>query len=100
MIPARWLNVVRSRRLDRQLDEELRHHLEALEADYRSRGLSADDARRAARRDMGGLTQAREAHRDVRSLPALEVLWRNLRFGLRSLRRTPTVTGAAKPITT
>ena len=91
---ARWLNVVRSRRLDRQLDEELRHHLEALEAEYRSRGLSADDARRAARRDMGGLTQAREAHRDVRSLPALEVLWRNLRFGLRSLRRTPTVTGA------
>ena len=59
-----------------------------------SRGLSADDARRAARRDMGGLTQAREAHRDVRSLPALEVLWRNLRFGLRSLCRTPTVTGA------
>ena len=72
----------------------LRHHLEALEGEYLSRGLSVDEARRAARRDMGGIAQVREAHRDQRSIPALEILWRNIRFGLRSLRRTPGVTTA------
>ena len=91
---GRWVSLLRWRRLDRELDEELRHHLEALEGEYLSRGLSVDEARRAARRDMGGIAQVREAHRDQRSIPALEILWRNIRFGLRSLRRTPGVTTA------
>ena len=55
MIFNRWLNVFRVRRLDRELEEQLRHHLEALETEYRDRGMSIDDARRAARRDVGGI---------------------------------------------
>ena len=94
MIFDRWLNVFRVRRLDRELEEQLRHHLEALETEYRDRGMSIDDARRAARRDVGGIAQVKEAYHDVRGLPLVETTWRSVRFAVRSLRRTPAVTAA------
>ncbi len=94
MIFDRWLNVFRVRRLDRELEDQLRHHLEALEAEYRDRGMSIDQARRAARRDVGGIAQVKEAYHDVRGLPLVETTWRSVRFAARSLRRTPAVTAA------
>jgi predicted permease len=90
----RLLALIRGRRLDAELDAELGHHLEALEAEHRARGLSSDEARLAARRDIGGLVQTKEAYRDQRGMPVVEMLWRNVRFGLRSLRRTPGVAAA------
>jgi predicted permease len=94
MLTRLW-NLVRSRRLDRELDAELRHHLELLEVEHRSRGLSAEAARLAARRDFGALSRAREAYRDQRGVPALETLARDVRLSLRSVARTPAVTLAA-----
>ena len=91
---GRLLSLFRSRQLDAELEEELRYHVEALEAEYRSRGFSADEARLAARRDMGGLAQTKESYREQRGLPMLETAWRDVRFGIRSLRRTPGVTAA------
>ena len=85
----RLLALLRRDRLDRELDEEMAAHLELAERDARAAGLSADDARRAARRALGGLDQLREAHRDARSARSLEHLWRDVRYGLRSIRRTP-----------
>src|SRR5262249_8282580 len=49
-------------------------------------------AHRAARRDFGGVVAAEEAYRDQRGIPMLETLWRDVRFSLRSMRRTPTLT--------
>src|SRR6202011_4742454 len=94
MMLGRFLSLFRRRRLDADLDEELRHHLEALEAEHRARGLSAEDARDAARRDMGGIAQAKEAYRDQHGIPSLESLWRDVRLAFRSVRRTPGVTAA------
>jgi predicted permease len=94
MTLARILDMFRGHRLDRELDAELRHHVEALEAQYRARGLSGEDARVAAVRDMGGLIQAKEAHRDQRRVAIVETTWRNVRFAARSLARTPGVTAA------
>ncbi len=91
---GRLLSLFRSRHLDAELDRELTYHLDALEGEYRARGLPADEARLAARRDMGGLARTKEAYRDQRGLPLLETLWRDVRFGMRSLRRTPGVTAA------
>jgi len=88
----RLLSLLRRRRLDRELDVELRYHLESLEAEYRTRGLSVNEARLAARRDFGGVIQTQEAYRDQRGIPMLETLWRDIRFSLRSMRRTPVVT--------
>jgi predicted permease len=91
MLERLW-NLVRSRRLDRELETELRYHLELLEAEHRSRGLSAEAARLAARRDFGALSRTREAYRDQRGLPSLETLARDVRLSLRSMARTPVVT--------
>ena len=95
VIFGRWLNVVRSRRLDRQLDEELRHHLEALEAEYRvARPVSRRRPARGAARH--GWDRAGHGKRiaTCAAFRRWKSLWRNIRFGLRSLRRTPAVTGA------
>src|SRR5215467_4207272 len=89
---SRFWNLFRRKRLDRELDAELRYHMESLEAEYRHQGLSADEAHRAARRDFGGVVAAQEAYRDQRGIPMLETLWRDVRFSLRSIRRTPTLT--------
>jgi predicted permease len=94
MMLGRLANLWRARRLDAELDEELRHHLAALEDEHRARGLSDDDARLAARRDMGGMAQAAEAYRDRRGIPLLEAVARDLRFGVRALWRTPGVSAA------
>jgi predicted permease len=89
---ARLWNLLRYRRLDREMDAELSHHLESLEAEHRARGLSPEAARLAARRDFGSLSRTQEAHREQRGLPPLETLTRDVRLSLRSMRRTPVVT--------
>src|SRR5260370_40964289 len=77
------------RRGDRDLDAELRSHLDALaEANIR-RGMTPEEARFAARREFGGLEQTKERYRDQRGLPFLETLVHDLRFGLRMLRKNP-----------
>src|ERR1044071_4341276 len=80
-----------------EFDEELQFHLEREIENHRSRGLSANEARRAALRDFGGLTQAREQVREVHA-SVLEPLWRDTRHAARALRATPTFTGMALAI--
>ena len=83
-------------RRDEELQEELAFHLAMLEEQHRRRGLSPAEARRAARLEMGGSTEAAvESWRDQRGLPWLEELWRDLRGGARSLRRSRGFTTAA-----
>jgi predicted permease len=91
---GRIFDLFRRRRLEAELEEELVHHRDALEAEHRGRGLSALEARLAAERDMGGLLQAKDACRDERRIPVVEILWRDVRFAARSLRRTPGVSAA------
>jgi predicted permease len=85
----RLLALVRNRRLDGDLDDEILAHLELAERDAVSRGLSPEEARRAARRSFGGIEQVKEAHRDGRSFRAIETLLRDFRYGLASVRRSP-----------
>jgi predicted permease len=91
MLIRLW-NLFRRKHLDRELDAELRYHLESLEIEHRARGLSSDEARRAAKRDFGGLPRVEESYRDQRGIPMFEILLRNIRFSLRSMLRTPAVT--------
>ncbi len=79
----------RRRRLEDDLDEELRSHLEmAIELNVR-KGMSAADARQEALRSFGGVERTKEMYRDQRGLPMIETAWQDLRFGFRTLRRSP-----------
>ena len=79
----------RRRRLEDDLDEELRSHLEMAVARNLGKGLSALDARREALRSFGGVEQTKETYRDQRGWPMIETTIADLRFGLRLLRRSP-----------
>jgi putative ABC transport system permease protein len=92
---TRLARTLRSRRLDDELDEELRGHLEARAADLAEGGLSPEEAAREARRRLGGALALREASRDVKLIPWLDSVARDVRFGLRVLRKDALVTGAA-----
>ena len=82
-------------RLEKDLDDELRFHLEMLAEENGQKGMAPEDALNAARRSFGGVEQAKESYRDVRGLPLLESLIQDLRFGTRILRRNPGFTAVA-----
>jgi putative ABC transport system permease protein len=89
-----WGSVTRSRR-DRELEAELRTHLELAEERERQRGSSIPEALRTTRLQSGGVAQAMEALRDQRGLPWLDDLMRDMRHGLRTLPRSPGFTAVA-----
>ena len=70
-------------------------HLAILEGDYRRRGMTADAARYAARRAMGGVEQAKELQREARSFTLVEDGWRDARHAVRALGRNPAFTVVA-----
>jgi predicted permease len=75
--------------MERELDEELRFHLEKEIEQNRARGMSAEEARFAALRSFGGVEQVKEESRDVRGVRFVEELWQDLRYGARMLRKKP-----------
>ena len=57
--------LVRSRQMDREIDDEITSHLAEATEEYVQQGLSPEEARRAARRSFGGVTQTKEVYREV-----------------------------------
>ena len=86
---ARLVGIFRRNRTDDDLDLEIDEHLRALTDRFVRQGLAPDEAARAARRQFGGVTQLREAHREARGLPLIETLRRDVVLGLRMLRQHP-----------
>ncbi len=87
-----WLRIkalVRRRRLERDLDDELRFHLAMREQKLVESGVAPEEARRAARLSLGNPVALQEETREVWKLPFLETLWQDIRYGLRQLRRNP-----------
>jgi len=86
---SRVAAMFRRRKLDGELDEELRAHLEMAAEENRRRGMGADDAWRQALRDFGGVTQVRETVRMREGWLAIENLRRDLGYAVRMLRKSP-----------
>jgi predicted permease len=84
--------LLRSRQMDRDIEDEIASHLAEATEEYVRQGLSPEEARRAAQRRFGGVTQTTEVYREVRSFMWLEDLRRDLRHTLRTLRRAPAFT--------
>ena len=92
---SRCAALFRSGKLDEQLDEEVRAHIELAVEENVGRGMSPVEARTAALRAFGGVTQVKEQYRTRRGVPLLEQVWRDVRFGVRQLRRSPGFTVTA-----
>lgn len=85
----RWWRRQSHKRQERELDAELRDHVDRLTVRYRADGLSPEAARRRAVLEFGGVEQVKDACRDERVGGFLDATAQDLRVGLRVLRRQP-----------
>jgi macrolide transport system ATP-binding/permease protein len=95
---ALWLRILEMfhpRLGDADFDAELASHVEMHTDDGIRAGLSPEEARRQALIRLGGMEQTRQAYRERRTLPWLETLWQDIRFGLRILCKNPGYTAVA-----
>ncbi len=92
---AKLKNLFRRGPADRELDREVSAHLALLEDEFQRRGMSIEDARFEARRAYGGVEQAKQLHREERSILWLEQTLQDLRYAARSILKTPGFTTIA-----
>ncbi len=96
-MPSHWFRALRLRiqslfrrkQLDSDLNDELAFHLAQRADKNRAAGMTADDARHAAHRQLGNATYLKEETRNMRTLPTVENLAQDVRYGGRTLLKTP-----------
>jgi putative ABC transport system permease protein len=88
-VPLRLRSLFRRHRVDQDLDDELTYHLEQQIRHNTAKGMSAQDARYAALRALGGMQQIKEQCKERRRVNYIEHFLQDLRHGFRQLRRSP-----------
>src|SRR5882762_4538544 len=83
------------KKVEAELDDELRFHFENQVSKLVQSGLTPAEAQRRARLEFGGMEQLKEEHRDARGVNFIETLLQDIRYGLRILGRTPVITSVA-----
>jgi predicted permease len=89
MLLNRCAALFRRRKLDGDLDDELRSHIDLAVEENLKRGMTVQQARTTALRAFGGVTQTRERYRAQRGLPWFEQAGRDIRYAVRQLRKSP-----------
>ncbi len=85
-----WLRAMTGRRrMEREMDMELRFHIEAYAGDLERDGVNKKEALRRARIEFGGVERAKEECREARGVSIVETLGQDLRYGMRALKRSP-----------
>src|SRR5215510_7009124 len=90
-----FANLFRRRQFERELDEEMRYHIERQTDENIAKGMSREDARRSAMRAFAGVEQRKEECRDIRRVNFVENLMRDVRYALRGFIKYPAFTCAA-----
>ena len=85
----RLRSLFRRAKVEEELDDELRFHLERQMEKYLHAGMSPEQARRQARMEFGGIAQIQEECREARGVTFLQTLSQDLRFGMRMLGKSP-----------
>jgi putative ABC transport system permease protein len=88
-------SLLRRTTVESEMEAELRFHVDRQIEKYVESGMSRDDALRRARVEFGGLEQVKEDCRDARGVSLVETLAQDLRYGWRTLRRSPGFASAA-----
>jgi predicted permease len=94
-VVRRFAALFRSDRAETDLAREINAHLRLIGDKYRAQGLSDAEARQAARREFGGVEQAKEHQRDARAFRPLAGAATDLKLGARMLAKSPGLTVVA-----
>jgi putative ABC transport system permease protein len=94
-LPLRLRSLFKRGSVEQELSDELRFHLEKLTEENVAKGMTPEEARYAALRELGGVEQIKEECRDMRRVNNIENLMQDLRYGLRMLARNRAFTGVA-----
>ncbi len=88
-IQTRLSSLFRRRRLEGELDRELKYHIDMLVEQNVKAGMSPEDAKREALRTFGGVERVKDDVRDTWLSRFVETALQDIRYGLRNLRRNP-----------
>src|SRR5216117_2865415 len=89
VVAARLRGLFGHKRLERELDDEVRFHLEMQIEDNLKAGMNPAEARYAALRSFGGIEPMKESYRERRAFVLVETIGQDIRYAVRTLRKSP-----------
>jgi predicted permease len=88
-LPLRIRSLFRRSRVEQELSDELRFHLEELTQENITKGMAPEEAHYASLRELGGMEQIKEECRDMRRVNYIDDFIQDVRYGLRTLAKNP-----------